>query len=198
MLGLLHEGGTGMTELTFSAADWTMDAAGTWLRIKADVPYTAQMFLEHMIPGKKYVAEIKEFRKKRSLDSNNYFWQLCDQIAGKLGRTKEDLYVEYIKEVGVFKDFHLSRDEAATFRTAWSMLGTGWPTEEVDYQQDGDNLVIRAYYGSSRYNAKQMGRIIDRAVEDAKDLGIETLTPDELARMNLDWGERAAQADEGH
>lgn len=105
-----------MTELTFSAADWTMDAAGTWLRIKADVPYKAQMFLEHMIPGKKYVAEIKEFRKKRSLDSNNYFWQLCDQIAGKLGRTKEDLYVEYIKEVGVFKDFHLSRDEAATFR----------------------------------------------------------------------------------
>ena len=175
-----------------------MDAAGTWLRIKADVPYKAQMFLEHMIPGKKYVAEIKEFRKKRSLDSNNYFWQLCDQIAGKLGRTKEDLYVEYIKEVGVFKDFHLSRDEAATFRTAWSMLGTGWPTEEVDYQQDGDNLVIRAYYGSSRYNAKQMGRIIDRAVEDAKDLGIETLTPDELARMNLEWGERAAQADEGH
>ena len=86
-----------MTELTFSEADWTMDAAGTWLRIKADVPYKAQMFLEHMIPGKKYVAEIKEFRKKRSLDSNNYFWQLCDQIAGKLGRTKEDLYVEYIK-----------------------------------------------------------------------------------------------------
>ena len=28
--------------------------------------------------------------------------------------------------------------------------------------------------------------------------GIETLTPDELARMNLEWGERAAQADEGH
>ena len=162
-----------MTELTFSSADWTMDAAGTWLRIKADVPYKAQMFLEHMIPGKKYVAEIKEFRKKRSLDSNNYFWQLCDQIAEKVGRTKEDLYVEYIKEVGVFKDFHLSRDEAATFRTAWSMLGTGWPTEEVDYQQDGGSLVIRAYYGSSRYNAKQMGRIIDRAVEDAKDLGIE-------------------------
>ncbi|MFQ8836333.1 MAG: hypothetical protein ACLR8L_00235 [Oscillospiraceae bacterium] len=49
--------------------------------------------------------------------------------------------------------------------------------------------MIRAYYGSSRYNAKQMGRIIDLVVEDAKDLGIETLTPDELARMNLEWGE---------
>lgn len=186
-----------MTELTFSAADWTMDAAGTWLRLKVDTPKKALAFLENMKVGKKYVAVLKQFFKKRSNDSNSYFWQLCDQIAEKLGRTKEDLYIEYIKEVGVFKDFHLSRDEAATFRTAWSMIGTGWPTEEVDYQQDGDNLVIRAYYGSSKYNAKQMGRIIDRAVEDAKDLGIETLTPDELARMNLEWGERAAQADEG-
>ena len=198
MLELLHEGGTGMTELTFSSADWTMDAAGTWLRLKVDTPKKALAFLENMKVGKKYVAVLKQFFKKRSNDSNSYFWQLCDQIAEKLGRTKEDLYVEYIKEVGVFKDFHLSRDEAATFRTAWSMIGTGWPTEEVDYQQDGDNLVIRAYYGSSKYNAKQMCRIIDRAVEDAKDLGIETLTPDELARMNLEWGERAAQADEGH
>ena len=150
-----------------------------------------------MIPGKKYVAEIKEFRKKRSLDSNNYFWQLCDQIANKLGRTKEDIYIDYIKAVGVFKDFHLTREDAPTLRTAWSMLGTGWPTEEVDYQQDGDGVVVRAYYGSSRYNAKQMSRIIDMAVQDAKSLGIETLTPDELARMNIEWGERAAQTDKG-
>lgn len=187
-----------MTEITFTSADWTMDAAGTWLRIRADAPSKAKLFLSAMVPGKKYVAEVKEFRKKRSLDSNNYFWQLCDQIADKLGRTKEDIYIDYIKAVGVFKDFHLTRDDAPTFRTAWSMLGTGWPTEEVDYQQDGDGVVVRAYYGSSRYNAKQMSRIIDMAVQDAKSLGIETLTPDELARMNIEWGERAAQTDKGN
>ena len=187
-----------MTEITFTAADWSLDSAGTWLRIRADVPAKAQMFLSTMIPGKKYVAEIKEFRKKRSLDSNNYFWHLCDQIADKLGRTKEDIYIDYIKAVGVFKDFHLTREDAPTFRTAWSMLGTGWPTEEVDYQQDGDGVVVRAYYGSSRYNAKQMSRIIDMAVQDAKSLGIETLTPDELARMNIEWGERVAQTDKGN
>lgn len=78
------------------------------------------------------------------------------------------------------------------------MLGTGWPTEEVDYQKDGDGIVVRAYYGSSTYNSKQMCRIIDMAVQDAKSLGIETLTPDELARMNIEWGERAAQTDKGN
>lgn len=187
-----------MTKITFSTADWTMDAAGTWLRIRADVPEKAKSFLSAMTPGKKYVAEIKEFRKKRSLDSNNYFWQLCDQISDRLGRVKEDVYIDYIKSVGVFRDFHLSRDEAPTFRKAWSMLGTGWPTEEVDYQQDGNGIVVRAYYGSSTYNSKQMSRIIDMAVQDAKSLGIETLTPDEIARMNLEWGDRAAQADKGN
>lgn len=74
VLGLLHEGGTGMTELTFSAADWTMDAAGTWLRIKADVPRKAQMFLETMNPGKNMSRRSRSFGRSEAWDSNNYFW----------------------------------------------------------------------------------------------------------------------------
>ena len=42
-----------------------------------------------------------------------------------------------------------------------------------------------------------MGIMLDLIIEDCKQVGIETLTPSELARMNLEWGERAAQADEG-
>lgn len=61
-----------MTEITFTSADWTMDAAGTWLRIRADAPSKAKLFLSAMVPGKKYVAEIKEFRKKRRAESHVY------------------------------------------------------------------------------------------------------------------------------
>ena len=43
-----------------------------------------------------------------------------------------------------------------------------------------------------------MGIMLDLIIADCKQVGIETLTPAELARMNLEWGERAAQADEGH
>lgn len=67
------------------------------------------------------------------------------------------------------------------------MLGTGWITEQVDYTQDGSQVVIRAYYGSSQYNTKQMSRLIDEIVSDCKEHGIETLTPNELARMKEEW-----------
>ena len=81
-----------------------------------------------------------------------------------------------------------TEDEANTFRVAWELLGTGWPTEQVGYDKDGDRLVIRAYYGSSRYNTRQMSRLIDSIVQDCKDLGIETLPPEKLAAMKEEWG----------
>lgn len=135
----------------------------------------------------KYDVEIKVHRDKRSRNANNYLWQLLDHMGEVLGRPKEDLYLHYVRNVGPFKDFTLTEDEAKTFRIAWSKLGTGWPTEQVDYTQDGNNVVVRAYYGSSQYNTKQMSRLIDMVVDDAKSIGIETLTPVELARMKEAW-----------
>lgn len=132
--------------------------------------------------------EVRKQTKKRSLDANAYCWALLERLAEVLGRSKDDLYREYIKSVGVYRDFHLLPEEAESLRTAWGLLGTGWITEQVDYTPDGEHLLIRAYYGSSRYNSKQMARLIDSIVEDCKDQGIETLTPSELASMKEAWG----------
>jgi hypothetical protein len=178
-----------MTELSFDKTGWMQDREGVWLMLRVPNVREAQRVCEHY-PDGKYSAELKERRKKRSMNANNYFWQLLDQIAAALGRVKEELYLEYIKRVGVFKDFTLSEEEAKTFRVAWSMLGVGWPTEQVDYSPSGREVIIRAYYGSSQYSTRQMSRLIDMAVEDAKDLGIEVLTPMELERMKEEWGKR--------
>lgn len=176
-----------MTEVTFDKAGWMQDREGVWLMLRVPSTAKAQSICEKYENGK-YVAELKEYRKKRSMNANNYFWQLVDQIADALGREKEDLYLDYVKKVGPFKDFTLSEEEAKTFRVAWSMLGVGWPTEQVDFSPSGREVIIRAYYGSSLYNTRQMSRLIDMAVEDAKDLGIEVLTPLELERMKEEWG----------
>ena len=171
----------------FTEARWQQDDGGFWISLKVDNPFEARQFLSNK-KDRKYVAEVKEFRERRSLDANAYFWRLLDEVAEVLGRVKEDLYLDYVKKCGPFKDFTLTEDEAKTFRIAWSRLGTGWPTEQVDFSPDGDRVVVRAYYGSSQYNTKQMSRLIDMVVEDAKELGIETLTPEELSRMKEAWG----------
>jgi hypothetical protein len=41
--------------------------------------------------------------------------------------------------------------------------------------------------GSHTYDTKEMSRLIDGVVEAAKELGIETLTPEQLERMKAAW-----------
>lgn len=130
---------------------------------------------------------IKKHREKRSKNANSYLWVLLDKLASVLGRTKESLYIDYIREYGVFKDFTLTENEAKTFRVVWEAFGTGWPTEQVDYAPDGDHVVIRAYYGSSRYNTKRMSRLIDAVVQDCKDQGIVTDTPEQISQLMDRW-----------
>ena len=133
--------------------------------------------------GKPVDVEVKEYREKRSLSSNAYLWTLLDKIAGAIGSDKESIYLDFVRQYGLFKDFTLTADEAKTFSVAWSKLGTGWPTEQVDYAPDGDHVVIRAYYGSSTYNTKQMGRLLDAVIEECKELGIETRPREEIESM---------------
>ena len=169
----------------FDKAKVILDGEDAYLCI--GIPYReAKQFVSQMQP-KKYAAEIKLYREKRSLHANAYFWKLLDEMAHVLSTTKEELYLLFVKEMGPYKDFELSEDEAKTFCEAWSRLGTGWPTERVDFSPDGERVTVRAYYGSSTYNTRQMSRIIDAAVEEAKGMGIETLRPEEIARLKEEW-----------
>lgn len=173
-----------MVQVNATSFRWSMDAAGDWLCIQTK---DARRMLDSLKPGKVYDVEIKEHREKRSLDANAYCWVLLDKLAEALDTTKEELYRGYVRKIGPFKDFDLTVDEAKTFRTAWERLGQGWPTEQVDFTPDGERVVIRVYYGSSTYNTKRMSRLIDMIVEDCKEQGIETLTPQQLDAMKERW-----------
>ena len=49
-------------------------------------------------------------------------------------------------------------------------------------------IQIQAYYGSSGYDTKEMGRLIDGVIDECKELGIETLPPDKVALLKEEWG----------
>ena len=137
---------------------------------------------------------VKKHRQKRSTNANNFCWYLCNELAQKLSDnetryTKEDIYRRAIRDVGIYRDFHsLTLQEAKTLTVAWGSLGTGWVVEQVDYEQDGDTVKLRCYYGSSQYNTKQMSRLIDSLVQDAEAVGgIDTLSTTERQKMIDDW-----------
>ena len=46
---------------------------------------------------------------------------------------------------------------------------------------------VITYYGSSSYNTAEMTKLIDLIVQECKQLGIETKTPEELRSLLDSW-----------
>lgn len=131
--------------------------------------------------------ECKKWRNRRSLDANAYMWKLVDKIAQKTRQKPVDVYRHAIKEIPGNSTLVCVQDKAKdVLQQQWQAKGLGWQTEELPSKIEGcTNIML--YYGSSVYNTTQMSLLIDSIVEEAKDLGIETLTPYELEGMKAQW-----------
>ena len=132
------------------------------------------------------VFEIKEHKLKRSLNANAYCWVLMNKIADAIKSTKEEVYREYIKNKGIFRLITMNKDATNTFIKVWQEKGLGWICDISESKYEGMVDVV-AYYGTSSYNTKQMANFIDYVVDEAKNLGIETLPPDEIERLKSLW-----------
>ena len=129
--------------------------------------------------------EIKKWRKKRSLDANAYCWVLCDKIAKKIGATKEEIYKDAISNVGTFEPMIVEERAFENFKRVWEKQGLGFLIQEVSRK---DKCVkVHCYYGSSSYNTKEMSILIDYIVQEAKQVGVETMPDKELKSLLEAW-----------
>lgn len=145
--------------------------------------------IETLDESKEYTIEVKEKKKKRSLNSNSYAWVLLGKLAEKLRIPKTDIYRNYVKEIGGnTKDIVCVQDKALDkLRSAWESNGLGWVTDTLPSKIDGCTNVI-LYYGSSTYDVEQMSRLIQLIVQDCKQFGIPTYDQEELDRLVQEWG----------
>lgn len=131
--------------------------------------------------------ELVKAKKKRSLDSNSYLWILCSKIADVVRIPKEDVYRRNIREGGEYTPLPIKAEAVDEFCRIWSGHGIGWFAEVTDDSKLPGYKLVFAYHGSSVYDSKQMALLLDRVIEDAKSIGVETLTPAELERMKQEW-----------
>ena len=129
----------------------------------------------------------KIFREKRSLNANNYAWCLIGKLAEEMNENSVEIYRQYIKSMGVYRDVDIDEKAESTLKTVWEAYGLGWLAERVDFAEKEGFITLRLYYGSSVYNSKQMARFIDAIVQDCQAVGIETKTPEEIAKMTSLW-----------
>lgn len=144
----------------------------------------AMRFLNGFAPGE---YEILPMRKRRSRDANNYCWMLCSEIADAIGSTKEDVYRHAIREGNEYTPLPIRADAVEAFRRIWSAKGIGWFAEVVDESKLPGYKLVFAYHGSSTYDTKQMSRLIERLVQDAQALGLDTLSERERTLLLDAW-----------
>jgi len=129
-------------------------------------------------------ADIKKYREKRSLSQNAYAWTLITKIAQSINppMNREEVYIEMLKRYGQGGIISVQKDKADDVTRAFDYY-----IPKGEGQVNGKEFLhLMVYVGSSQYDTKEMATFISGIVEEAKDLGIETLTPDEIARLRND------------
>ena len=147
-----------------------------------------ELLVDEMKGLEKLSIDIKPFRQRRSLDANAYCWVLIDKIAESFGESKESVYRQYITNIGGNSEVVCVKNNAVErLCRGWQRNGLGWQTETFESKIEGCTNVT-LYYGSSVYDSAQMSRLLDLIVQDCKQLGIPTETPNEIARLKSMWG----------
>ena len=172
-------------KILFDKAQWMMGADTAWLMLKVNLR-DATAFCDEMKDGKVYEADLKEHRKKRSLDANAYAWALLGKLANRVGLPKEDVYREFIKDVGGnYEVLPIRNDAVDKWVSNWQSKGIGWVCDIFGESKLDGYTNVRNFFGSSTYDSAQMSRLLDVIIRECKEQGVEHLTPMELAR--LEW-----------
>ena len=127
--------------------------------------------------------KLEEYKEKRSLNANNYCWKLITEIGNKLRKSKEEVYLQCLKDYG--------QQEMV------SVLSSINPQGYFKYYEKVGSSVLngkefthyKIYKGTSEYDTKEMSIFIDGVVQEAEQLNIEVKTPEEVERLKRMWNE---------
>lgn len=121
--------------------------------------------------------EVTEYHPKRSLSANAYAWALINKIADAQRMSKEDVYLQTLKDYGQSEFVSvLSNIDVKGYFKYYEEYGKG-------HVEGREFTHYKVYKGSSEFNSKEMAVLIDGIIQEARQLGIETITPAEKERM---------------
>ena len=157
-----------------------MDEGGYFLKIRTSL---ARQIVGNIKAGIMYAVEIKRHRKRRSLDQNAMYWSILGQIAKALGISNSKAHNIMLRSYGQLERYGeqivyvvLPDTEEAAEQADEAESYHVRPTSQVKAGKDGQSY--RTYIllrGSSTYDTAEMTRLIDGAMDEAKQMGLTLL-----------------------
>lgn len=153
------------------------------MTIEINEKSTAKAVFNELREAKKLSFSIKKYFAKRSLNANRYAWHLMNEIGNVLRQDKEEVYLDMLRRYGQRDEIIMYADiPPSRYFEYYDEIGTG-----ILNGMDAKHYIV--YSGSSKYNTREMSIFLDGIINDAKELGIPTETPEQIAELKSLWRE---------
>lgn len=139
-----------------------------------------QKAAERLKQGKEVGVTVEQIKRRRSLDANAYFHVLCSKISEKTKLAMEDVKTNLVLNYGT-PMYIVSLPIEADISTMWAY-------SQYVGEVDGKAQYM-LYKQTHTLNSSEMARLINGAIQEAQQLDIQTLTPNELAEIQRKWEE---------
>lgn len=117
--------------------------------------------------------ECNKAKRKRTLTQNSYYWALLSELAGALGLSNDELHFQLLKRYSTPQPFAtFDNVDVSKFMRYYERRN-----------QDGNVIYYLFYTPSSEMDTKEFKRLLDGLISECQEIGIDTLTPAEVARM---------------
>ena len=138
--------------------------------------------------------DLTEHREKRSRSQNSYYWELAGKVSAKsvkFGANINEIHNRNLRELGLYERIneelvciYIPDTDEAEKQALNAESYHIKPTSQIRVGKDGQ--VFRCYVmlrGSHTFNTSEMSALVDLMVQEAKAIGVETMTPDELEHI---------------
>jgi len=138
--------------------------------------------------------DLQEHKERRSRNQNSYYWELAGKVATKttkFGANINEIHNRNLRELGLREYVneqpicvYIPDTEEAEKSTLNAESYHLKPTSQTREGKDGK--MFRCYVmlrGSHTFNTSEMSALVDLMVQEATAVGVQVLTPAELARI---------------
>lgn len=124
------------------------------------------------------------YRKLRSVNANRLLWNCIGELSQKTNEDRWSIYMRLLRDHGVGQVITIEECNIDKMRSQWREC----VAIEQPYIKDGVKVVdMLCFYGSHTYNAEEFSKLIDAAIQDMINLGLQPPKADLLGRLLAEW-----------